>query len=131
MFLTCYNHTINPLTGTVEPVQVDPIQVEAPAQLDNDVQVDDPAPHVDVHVDDSVNDVPAQHVDVHVDDPVNDVPAQHVDVHVDDHVNDVPAQPVATGKRTQKYSERITKIGLRRNVLKKEGSIDHHPLELE
>ncbi|CAI9273625.1 unnamed protein product [Lactuca saligna] len=133
--------------GTVEPVQVDPIQVEAPAQPDNDVQVDDPAPHVDVHVDDHVNDVPAQHVDVHVDDPVNDVPAQHVDVHVDDPVNDVhaqhvdvhvddpvydvPAQPVATGKRTRKCSERITKIGLRRNVLKKEGSIDHHPLVLE
>ncbi|CAI9287937.1 unnamed protein product [Lactuca saligna] len=169
MFLTCYNHTINPLNGSsmwpevtymkplppqkrretshtrstcltrpkdaastslpkkkkankckiekgiVEPVQEDPIQVEAHAQPDDDVQVDDPAPHVDVHVYD----------------PVNDVPAQHVDVHVDDPVNDVPAQPVATGKRTRKYSERITKIGLRSNALKKEGSIDHHPLVLE
>ncbi|CAI9259907.1 unnamed protein product [Lactuca saligna] len=101
--------------GTVEPVQVHPIQVEAHAQPDDDVQVHDPALHVDVHVDDLVNDVPAQHVDVHVYDPVNDV----------------PAQPVATGKRTRKYSERITKIGLRRNVLKKEGSIDHHPLVLD
>ncbi|CAI9289037.1 unnamed protein product [Lactuca saligna] len=79
--------------------QEDPIQVEAPTQPGDDVQVD-------------------EHV-------------QHVDVHVDDHVNDVPAQPVATGKRTRKYSEIITKIGLRRNVLKKEGSIDHHPLVLE
>nr|KAJ0191613.1 hypothetical protein LSAT_V11C800397910 [Lactuca sativa] len=67
--------------GTVEPVQVDPIQVEAPAQPDDDVQVDliqveAPALHVDVHVDDLVNDVPAQHVDVHVDDLVNGASAQ-------------------------------------------------------
>ncbi|CAH1413432.1 unnamed protein product [Lactuca virosa] len=98
---------LHQMSGTLEPVQVDPLQVE-PVQID---PLDDPAPHVD---------------DIQVDDP-----ALHVDVHVDDHVNDVPTQPVATRKRIQKYSERITKIGLRRKVLKKEGSTDHHPMVLE
>ncbi|CAI9292180.1 unnamed protein product [Lactuca saligna] len=157
MFLTCYNHTINPLNGSsmwpevpymkplppqkrrlpgrptlkrkrdqseresqgktrhnisksgnVEPVQVELVQVEA-VQVDP-IQVDAPAQPID---------------DVQID------PAPHVDVQVDDLVNDVPTQPVATGKWTRKCSERITKIGSRRKVLKKEGSNDHHPMVLE
>ncbi|CAH1431412.1 unnamed protein product [Lactuca virosa] len=96
-----------PILGKVEPVQVDPVQVD-PAQVDP-VEVN-PAPHVE---------------------PVDD-PAPHVEpVQVDDPVNDVPAQPVATRQRIRKYSERITKIGLRRKVLKKEGNTDHHPMVLE
>nr|KAJ0199665.1 hypothetical protein LSAT_V11C600324570 [Lactuca sativa] len=77
--------------GKVEPVQVDSIQVDPV----DPVQV--PAPHVEP-VDD-----PAPHVElVQVDDP-------HPNV-------DVPAQPVATRQRIRKYSERITKIGLRRKI---------------
>ncbi|CAH1415102.1 unnamed protein product [Lactuca virosa] len=87
---------------------MDPVQVDDLDQPVNDVQVDDPVQ------------------------PVNDV--QVDPIQVDDHaqlINDVPAQPVATGKRIRKYSERITEIGLRMKVLKKEGSIDHHPMVLE
>ncbi|CAI9285468.1 unnamed protein product [Lactuca saligna] len=69
----------------------------------------------------------APHVEpVQVDDP-----HPITDALVDDPVNDVSAQPVATRQRIRKYSERITKIGLRRKVLKKEGSTDHHPMVLE
>ncbi|CAI9288651.1 unnamed protein product [Lactuca saligna] len=95
--------------GKVEPVQVD---------LVDPVQV--PAPQVDPVQADPVDpvDVPAPHVEpVQVDDP-------HPDV-------DVPAQPVATRQRIRKYSERITKIGLRMKVLKKEGSTGHNPMVLE
>ncbi|CAI9287507.1 unnamed protein product [Lactuca saligna] len=88
--------------GKVEPVQVDPVQ----ADLVDPVQV--PAPQVD----------PVQA------DPVDPVDDPHPDV-------DVPAQPVATRQRIRKYSERITKIGLRRKVLKKEGSTGHNPMVLE
>ncbi|CAI9276350.1 unnamed protein product [Lactuca saligna] len=163
MFLTCYNHTINPLNGSsmwpeapymkplppqkrrlperptlkrkkdqsemeskgktrhtiskagkVEPVQVDPVQADPV----DPVQV--PAPQFDPVQADPVDpvDVPAPHVEpVQVDDP-------HPDV-------DVHAQPVATRQRIRKYSERITKIGLRRKVLKKEGSTGHNPMVLE
>ncbi|CAI9275059.1 unnamed protein product [Lactuca saligna] len=103
-----------PILGKVEPVQVDPVQ----ADLVDPVQV--PAPQVDPVQANPVDpvDVPAPHVEpVQVDDP-------HPDV-------DVPAQPVATRQRIRKYSERITKIGLRRKVLKKEGSTGHNPMVLE
>ncbi|CAI9280361.1 unnamed protein product [Lactuca saligna] len=90
------------VSGKVEPVQVDPVQ----ADLVDPVQV--PAPQVD----------PVQA------DPVDPVDDPHPDV-------DVPAQPVATRQRIRKYSERITKIGLRRKVLKKEGSTGHNPMVLE
>ncbi|CAI9281393.1 unnamed protein product [Lactuca saligna] len=100
--------------GKVEPVQVDPVQADPV----DPVQV--PAPQVDPVQADPVDpvDVPAPHVEpVQVDDP-------HPDV-------DVLAQPVATRQRIRKYSERITKIGLRRKVLKKEGSTGHNPMVLE
>ncbi|CAH1449026.1 unnamed protein product [Lactuca virosa] len=93
-----------PILGSVEPVQVDPVQVD-PVQVEP------------VQVDPIQVDAPLQPVD---------------DVQVDDHAPHVDVQvPVATGKRTRKYSERITKIGLRRKVLKKKGSTDHHPMVLE
>ncbi|CAH1454643.1 unnamed protein product [Lactuca virosa] len=110
-----------PVLGTVEPVQVDQVQVEEPVQVDQ-VQVEEPLQADQVQVE------PVQVDPVQVDDPaqlVDDVqvddPAPHVDVQVDD-----PAKPVTTGKRIQKYSEIITKIGL-----KKKGSTDHHPMVLE
>ncbi|CAI9282734.1 unnamed protein product [Lactuca saligna] len=100
--------------GKVEPVQVDPVQADPV----DPVQV--PAPQVDPVQADPVDpvDVPAPHVEpVQVDDP-------HPDV-------DVPAQPVATRQRIRKYSERITKIGLRRKFLKKAGSTGHNLMVLE
>ncbi|CAI9283815.1 unnamed protein product [Lactuca saligna] len=106
----------------VEPVQVDPVQADPV----DPVQV--PAPNVEPIQADPVDPVQVPHVE-----PVDD-PAPHVEpVQVDDpHPNvDVPAQPVATRKRIRKYSERITKIGLRRKVLKKEGSTGHNPMVLE
>ncbi|CAI9288416.1 unnamed protein product [Lactuca saligna] len=108
--------------GKVEPVQVDPVQ----ADLVDPVQV--PAPNVEPIQVDPVDPVQVPHVE-----PVDD-PAPYVEpVQVDDpHPNvDVPAQPVATRKKIRKYSERITKIGLRRKVLKKEGSTGHNPMVLE
>ena len=62
----------------VEPVQVDAVQVDDPAQPVNDVQVDDHVPHVDVQM---------------------DGPAQTI--------NDVPAQPVAIGKRIQNTQKEL------------------------
>ncbi|CAI9281650.1 unnamed protein product [Lactuca saligna] len=108
--------------GKVEPVQVDPVQADPV----DPVQV--PAPNVEPIQADPVDPVQVPHVE-----PVDD-PAPHVEpVQVDDpHPNvDVLAQPVATRKRKRKYSERITKIGLRRKVLKKEGSTGHNPMVLE
>ncbi|CAI9282041.1 unnamed protein product [Lactuca saligna] len=186
MFLTCYNHTINPLNGSsmwpeapymkplppqkrrerghnrsrcptrrtdvastsrpknkkpkkckkekgkVEPVQVDLVQADPV----DPVQV--PAPNVEPIQADPVDPVQVPHVEP-VDDPAPHVepvddPAAHVEpVQVDDsHPNvDVPAQPVETRMRIRKYSERITKIGLRRKVLKKEGSTGHNTMVLE
>ncbi|CAI9274616.1 unnamed protein product [Lactuca saligna] len=123
--------------GKVEPVQVDPVQadpVQVPAPHVEPVQADPmdpiqvPAPNVEPIQADPVDPVQVPHVE-----PVDD-PAPHVEpVQVDDpHPNvDVPAQPVATRQRIRKYSERITKIGLRRKVLKKEGSTTHNPMVLE
>ncbi|CAI9267628.1 unnamed protein product [Lactuca saligna] len=87
-----------------EKGKVEPVQADPvdPVQVPHVEPIDDPAPHVEP---------------VQVDDP-------HPNV-------DVPAQPVATRKRIRKYSERTTKIGLRRKVLKKEGSTGHNPMVLE
>nr|KAJ0228597.1 hypothetical protein LSAT_V11C100013270 [Lactuca sativa] len=117
----------------VDPVQadlVDPVQVPAPqvdpVQADPVDPIQVPAPHVEPVQEDPVDplQVPAPHVEPVQADPMDpvDVPAPHVEpVQVDDpHPDvDVPAQPVATRQRIRKYSERITKIGLRRKVLKK------------
>ncbi|CAI9290457.1 unnamed protein product [Lactuca saligna] len=108
--------------GKVELVQVDPVQADPV----DPVQV--PAPNVEPIQADPVDPVQVPHVEL-VDDPTPHVEPVQVD---DPHPNvDVPAQPVATRKRIRKYSERITKIGLRRKVLKKEGSTGHNPMVLE
>ncbi|CAI9278359.1 unnamed protein product [Lactuca saligna] len=101
----------------VEPVQADPVD---PVQV--------PTPNIEPIQADPLDPVQVPHVE-----PVDD-PTPHVEpVQVDDpHPNvDVPAQPVATRKRIQKYSEIITKIGLRKKVLKKKGSTGHNPMVLE